>query len=455
MRYFLSLVILFSSTLAQAQSSGANFPAPSELYEGILALSCIDNDPNGEVPETLIITETNGEFQIVNAPNIDSVTKNKNGFVFKSSTDEEFLGFIKKNNGKWSIEFLSADGMLQGTCVEEALLVRNIVTAIAPKILENANSLSSQLSSLTLELNDQRKKAEETLALLAAAQSVEKTLYDELTTALLGLEAARLVQARSQDELKAVSASDAASRQKLQTAVLRLEMLKVALQKAQDELKVVSASDAASREELQTALWRLEILKVALQKAEAIAQNSDIDDLRSALSVAIAVSETAERQLTAAESFESYKTDFFGSLRGLLEDFEGVNIVGDRFVFSSEVLFASGRAELTPAGRKEISKVASILKDVTEEIPQNIDWVLQVDGHTDDQPILPGSHFQNNWELSQARALSVVLYLVTSEQMPPRRLSANGFGEYQPINPANTRDARAQNRRIELKLTEK
>ena len=132
-----------------------------------------------------------------------------------------------------------------------------------------------------------------------------------------------------------------------------------------------------------------------------------------------------------------------------------MSIVGDRFVFSSEVLFASGRAELTAAGRQEISKVASILKDVTEDIPQNIDWVLQVDGHTDDQAILPGSRFQSNWELSQARALSVVVYLVTSEQMPPRRLSANGFGEYQPINSANSREARAQYRRIELKLTEK
>ena len=99
--------------------------------------------------------------------------------------------------------------------------------------------------------------------------------------------------------------------------------------------------------------------------------------------------------------------------------------------------------------------MANILKTVTEEIPQDIDWVLQVDGHTDDQPILTGSRFQNNRELSQARALSVVLYLMTAEQMPPRRLSANGFGEYQPINPANSRAARAQNRRIELKLTEK
>ena len=400
------------------------------------------------------------------------------------------------------------------------------MAAAAEKLRADLEESEAAISSLTLQLNDQRKKAEETLALLAAAQSVEKTLDDELTTALLALEAARLAQARSQDKLEAVS-----------------------------------ARDAASQQELQTALLRNESLKVALQEAEAIAQNSDIDDLRSALSKAIAARQTAERQLTAAEqqaallataqaelqeaeaisteaqrkmallsqevralrdqigglqatlddykrrdadnnvkitnlgselnvalaqvaaeskrnlaleaaekqrlqeekarleaeakTLERYKSDFFGSLRGLLEDIEGVSIVGDRFVFSSEVLFASGRAELTAAGRTEISKVANILKDVTEDIPQNIDWVLQVDGHTDDQPILAGSQFQNNWELSQARALSVVLYLMTSEQMPPRRLSANGFGEYQPINRANSRAARAQNRRIELKLTEK
>jgi chemotaxis protein MotB len=400
------------------------------------------------------------------------------------------------------------------------------IAAAAEKLRADLEKSEAAISSLTLQLNDQRKRAEETLALLAAAQSVEKTLDDELTMALLALEAARLAQARSQDELEAVS-----------------------------------ARDAANQQELQTALLGLESVKVALQEAEAIAQNSDLDDLRSALSKAIAARQTAERQLTAAEqkaallataqtelqeaeaisteaqrkmallsqevralrdqigglqgtlddykrrdavnnvkitnlgselnvalaqvaaeskrnlaleaaekqrlqeekarleaeakTLERYKSDFFGSLRGLLEDIEGVSIVGDRFVFSSEVLFASGRAELTVAGRKEISKVANILKEVTEDIPQNIDWVLQVDGHTDDQSILPGSRFKNNWELSQARALSVVLYLMTSEQMPPRRLSANGFGEYQPINPATSRVARAQNRRIELKLTEK
>jgi chemotaxis protein MotB len=400
------------------------------------------------------------------------------------------------------------------------------MAAAAEKLRADLEESEAAISSLTLQLNDQRKKAEETLALLAAAQSVEKTLDDELTTALLALEAARLAQARSQDKLEAVSARDAASQQELQTALLRNESLKVALQEAEaiaqnsdiDDLrlalsKAIAARQTAERQltaaEQQAAL--LATAQAELQEAEAISteaqrkmallsqevralrdqigglqatlddykrrdadNNVKITNLGSELNVALAqvaaeskrnlALEAAEKQRlqeekarleAEAKTLERYKSDFFGSLRGLLEDIEGVSIVGDRFVFSSEVLFASGRAELTAAGRTEISKVANILKDVTEDIPQNIDWVLQVDGHTDDQPILAGSQFQNNWELSQARALSVVLYLMTSEQMPPRRLSANGFGEYQPINRANSRAARAQNRRIELKLTEK
>ena len=399
------------------------------------------------------------------------------------------------------------------------------MAAAAEKLRTDLEESEAAISSLTLELNDQRKQAEETLALLAAAQSVEKTLNDELTTALLALEAARLAQVRSQDELTALSARDAANQQELQAALSRLESLTLALREAEaaqdsqtDDLRAALSRAIAARQtaeqQLSSAEQKAALLATAqaeLQKAKAISteaqrkmallsqevrelraqigglqatlddykrrdadNNVKITNLGSELNVALAqvaaeskrnlALEAAEKQRleeekarleAEAKTLERYKSDFFGSLRGLLEDIEGVSIVGDRFVFSSEVLFASGRAELTAAGRQEISKVASILKDVTEDIPQNIDWVLQVDGHTDDQAILPGSRFQSNWELSQARALSVVLYLVTSEQMPPRRLSANGFGEYQPINPANTRDARSQNRRIELKLTEK
>lgn len=400
------------------------------------------------------------------------------------------------------------------------------MAAAAEKLRADLEQSEAAISSLSLELNDQRKKAEETLALLAAAQSAEKTLDDELVKALLALEAARLAEALSQEELAALSARDEVNQQELQAALFRLESLTVTLQAAEanaqnadtDDLRSALSKAIAAR---LSAEWKLNsaeqkaallaMAQAELQEAKAISteaqrkmallsqevrelraqisglqatlgdykrrdvdNNVKITNLGSELNVALAqvaaeskrnlALEAAEKQRlkeekarleAEAKTLERYRSEFFGSLRGLLEDIDGVSIIGDRFAFSSEVLFASGRAELTAAGRKEISKVANILKDVTEEIPQNIDWVLQVDGHTDDQPILPGSKFQNNWELSQARALSVVLYLMTSEQMPPRRLSANGFGEYQPINPANSRVARAQNRRIELKLTER
>jgi len=134
---------------------------------------------------------------------------------------------------------------------------------------------------------------------------------------------------------------------------------------------------------------------------------------------------------------------------------DGVQIVGDRFVFSSEVLFPPGGADLSGAGEAEIAKVAGILQNIADDIPAGIDWVLQVDGHTDNVPLLGTGKFADNWELSQARALSVVRYMVNSLGIPPDRLSANGFGEYQPVNTDDTPEARAQNRRIELKFTEK
>ena len=162
------------------------------------------------------------------------------------------------------------------------------------------------------------------------------------------------------------------------------------------------------------------------------------------------------QELTAqAEDLQRYRSEFFGRLRDVLGNQEGVRIEGDRFVFSSEVLFPPGEARLSSEGQAEIAKVTDILGNVANEIPDEIDWVLQVDGHTDDVPIAAGAEFRDNWELSQARALSVVRYMIDVLGMPPDRLSANGFGQYQPINPADSAEARAQNRRIELKFTGK
>ncbi len=202
-------------------------------------------------------------------------------------------------------------------------------------------------------------------------------------------------------------------------------------------------------------------------KAKDEADQVQLQNLGSELNAAlarVAAEERRRRQLEEAErkrleeqarDLENYRSEFFGRMREVLSEQEGVRIVGDRFVFSSEVLFEIGSADLSPLGQREIAKIARTLRAIAADIPPEIDWVIQVDGHTDNIPLIGGREFANNWELSQGRALSVVLYMTDFLGIPPERLSANGFGEHQPINPADTNEARAQNRRIELKLTER
>jgi len=151
---------------------------------------------------------------------------------------------------------------------------------------------------------------------------------------------------------------------------------------------------------------------------------------------------------------ENFKSEFFGEIRKLLETQEGVRVSGDRFVFSSEILFASGEANLSLEGKGQISKIADLILSISDKIPSNIDWILRVDGHTDDKPIR-GGKYKSNWELSQARALSVVIYMQKFLNIPAYRLAATGFGEYQPIDRADSDTARKLNRRIEIKLTER
>jgi chemotaxis protein MotB len=167
--------------------------------------------------------------------------------------------------------------------------------------------------------------------------------------------------------------------------------------------------------------------------------------------------EAAERARLEEEAveLERYRSEFFGRLRNLLEGREGVRIEGDRFVFSSEVLFEPGAANLAQEGRAQIANVAQLLLEISDDIPEALDWIIRVDGHTDNIPLSGFGEYANNWELSQARALSVVLYMSESLGIPPFRLAATGFGEFRPISTEDTAEARAQNRRIELKLTER
>jgi chemotaxis protein MotB len=153
------------------------------------------------------------------------------------------------------------------------------------------------------------------------------------------------------------------------------------------------------------------------------------------------------------QELSRFRSDFFGRLRQILGNRPDVRIVGDRFVFQSEVFFDASQAILKPEGMAELDSVANALLDLERQIPNDIAWVMRVDGHTDVRPIFT-AQFRSNWELSAARAISVVQYLI-SKGVSPQRLVAAGFGEFQPIDPENTEAAYSRNRRIELKLTER
>jgi len=238
--------------------------------------------------------------------------------------------------------------------------------------------------------------------------------------------------------------------------------LNAALARVASEERKKRQLEQSFRIELEAKLNEITILNskliasnVELERAETKAQTEE--NKRIKLEVAEYNRLQKERELlkSQATELERYKSNFFGRIRALVEGKDGVKIVGDRFVFSSEVLFDVGKAELSMLGKLEIQKVAVILNQVVNEIPKNLNWIIRVDGHTDNTAMVSGAKFKDNWELSQARALSVVRYMISDLGFPKDRLAATGFGEFQPVVSGSSAAELAQNRRIEIKLTEK
>jgi chemotaxis protein MotB len=232
------------------------------------------------------------------------------------------------------------------------------------------------------------------------------------------------------------------------------------LSEAQGKLNELSGSLESEKSVNARALAQVEILNQqimalrrqlgALESALDVSERKDKDaqakiaDLGQRLNVALA---------QRVQELSRYRSDFFGRLREILGNRPDIRVVGDRFVFPSEVFFDSGQAVLSAEGRLELDKLAGALLDLDKKIPSDIPWVLRVDGHTDVRPIA-SSQFPSNWALSASRAISVVQYLV-SKGISPQRLVAAGFGEFQPLDPSNTEEAFRRNRRLELKLTER
>ncbi|AXI51850.1 MULTISPECIES: peptidoglycan -binding protein [unclassified Sulfitobacter] len=363
--------------------------------------------------------------------------------------------------------------------LSEAEAARLAEAAAAERLREKLENADAELTAMTLALETQRQEAEDTLTLLAAARAAKETLDAELAAALAETETLEATQAdraelraKLADALAAKLAAENRAEAELSDAEKQAALLDAARSKlAQEEAATAAAQRQTELLNQQVAALRGQLGELQSLLDDAVARDAakevQLQSLGSDLNTALARVAAEERrraELEAAErarleaetkNLEQYRSEFFGRLRALLGNQEGVRIEGDRFVFSSEVLFPPGAATLSADGRGEIAKVAGILRNIAADIPPEIDWVIRVDGHTDNQPLSGLGEFADNWELSQARALSVVKYMINFLGIAPERLAANGFGQYQPVASGNTEAARAQNRRIELKLTER
>ena len=300
--------------------------------------------------------------------------------------------------------------------------------------------LSREITGRDEVLNRLNSQINELTQLLALEKGNKQDLEDSVANLQASLATAESDRSRLQSLLDAGSGGRDAAQQRVGNLTKELDEQKQVSDRAMSQVELLNQQIAALRNQIAA-------IEAALQASEQKDQTSQtkIADLGRRLNVALA---------QRVQELNRYRSDFFGRLREILSDRENIRIVGDRFVFQSEVLFPSGGADLNPEGAVEMAKLATALLDVAKEIPPEINWVLRVDGHTDNVPLAGSGRFADNWQLSSARAISVVKYLI-SQGVPADRLVAAGFGEFQPIAPGDTPEARATNRRIELKLTEK
>jgi len=234
--------------------------------------------------------------------------------------------------------------------------------------------------------------------------------------------------------------------QELTALADQLTMTKKANSDLLDDLtEVESATTEKLTLDQQVAALREELSKIAdalsVSEKQVSTQKLQIDDLGTKLNKALS---------TQVEELKRYRSEFFGKLRQVLGNRPGIRIEGDRFVFQSELLFATGSAELGADGLAQVHQLSTTLRDLNKEIPKSLKWVLRVDGHTDKRPIT-SSKYRSNWELSTARAITVIRTLI-ADGVPADHLAAAGFGEYQPLETGDSDAAYARNRRIELRL---
>lgn len=343
---------------------------------------------------------------------------------------------------------LKAEGEAAGAKLTEAETARLTEAAAAQALRDRLKGAEDELTAMTLALEAQRKKAEDTLTLLAAAEAAQRAEADKSGTALSEADRQKALLATANEALSREKAASAEAARKVALLNQQVAALRTQLGSLQNLLDASEAKDADAKVQIDALGTRLN---------SALAQVASEQKRRAELEEAERVRLEAEAKSLKEQTVElaRYRSEFFGKLSQVLSGREGVRVVGDRFVFSSEVLFTPGAADLSDEGKAQIANVVQTLQEVAAEIPPEIDWIIRVDGHTDNVPLSGLGEFRDNWELSMARALSVVRYMQDNLGFPPERLAATGFGEYRPVVAGDTPEARAQNRRIELKLTER
>ena len=291
-----------------------------------------------------------------------------------------------------------------------------------------------------------------------ALQRLREELEDRVGIMATAMQANRLEMGTLRDRSKTLEARLADAKEHTLLAQQHLEQKDIRIQaltaligeqkQALEDERQLSASARAQivqlKQSIATLRARLETISQALNVAQGENENksSEIKDLGKRLNLALA---------NRINDLESYRSEFFGRLRTVLGDNPLIRIEGDRFVFQAELLFSSGSAMLGEEGRRHLTQLATPLKALAVKIPSEIDWILRIDGHTDRVPVTSG-RFASNWELSTARAVSVVRFL-SSQGIPESHMAATGFSKFHPLDSADTAEAYRKNRRIEIKLT--
>lgn len=366
-------------------------------------------------------------------------------------------------------------------------------TKLIGETSETAESLRSERAALSTRLEELSRTRDELAGEVSEREKLLRALEARVAalTDLLGLERPdRYRLGESLDALKTRLEQALAERDRLAGRVAELERELATREKALGEAKAAAEAEKrrlgeeianlrAEREELARELRDLRTT-LAAREEEIARLTEQVDRLNRRLAGLTALLADSEKRLDElgridreqkariedltrrlnealarkVEELQQYRSEFLGRLRQVLGDHPDIRIEGDRFVLQSEILFPSGSAELEPEGRRRLEEIARTLKEIAAKIPPDIDWVLRVDGHTDRRPLRPDSPYRDNWELSTARALTVVKFLI-EHGIPPERLVAAGFGEYRPVDPGDSEEAYRRNRRIEFRLTQR